>query len=75
MKTKSTNLIIGKLESGKTRGIMFPEVKSLIKEEKNLFIIDNKEEYYPRFKNELENNGYKVWLINLRNPLKSNTFE
>ncbi|MCI8467599.1 MAG: type IV secretory system conjugative DNA transfer family protein [Bacilli bacterium] len=74
MKTKSTNLIIGELESGKTRGIMFPEVKSLIKEEKNLFIIDNKEEYYPRFKNELENNGYKVWLINLRNPLKSNTF-
>ena len=42
MKTKSTNLIIGELESGKTRGIMFPEVKSLIKEEKNLFIIDNK---------------------------------
>ena len=74
MKTKSTNLIIGELESGKTRGIMFPEVKSLIKEEKNLFIIDNKEEYYPRFKNELENNGYKVWVINLRNPLKSNTF-
>ncbi len=74
MKTKNTNLIIGKVESGKTRGIMFPEVKSLIKEEKNLFIIDNKEEYYPRFKSELENNGYKVWLINLRNPLKSNTF-
>lgn len=74
MISKSTNLIIGELESGKTRGIMFSEMKSLIKEEKNLFIIDNKEEYYPRFKNELENNGYKVWLINLRNPLKSNTF-
>lgn len=74
MKTKNTNLIIGKLESGKTKGIMFPEVGTLIKEETNLFIIDNKEEYYPRFKQELENNGYKVWLINLRNPLKSNTF-
>ncbi len=74
MITKNTNLIIGKVESGKTRGIMFPEMKKLIEEEKNLFIIDNKEEYYPRFKEELEKNGYKVWLINLRNPLKSNTF-
>ena len=45
---KNTNLIIGELESGKTRGICFPEIKKVINEEKNLFILDNKEEYYPR---------------------------
>ena len=71
---KNTNLIIGELESGKTRGICFPEIKKVINEEKNLFILDNKEEYYPRFKEELESNGYKTWIINLRKPLKSNGF-
>ena len=46
---KNTNLIIGELESGKTRGICFPEIKKVINEEKNLFILDNKEEYYHRY--------------------------
>ena len=75
MNTKSTNLIIGKLESGKTRGIMFKEVEKLIEDEKSLFIVDNKEEYYPRFKSILEQNGYDVYLINLRNPQQSNGFD
>ncbi|MCI9280314.1 MAG: type IV secretory system conjugative DNA transfer family protein [Bacilli bacterium] len=74
MESKITNLIIGKVESGKTRGICFKEVENLIQLGKNVFILDNKEEYYPRFKRTFEENGYKVKLINLRNPLNSNTF-
>lgn len=74
MMSKNTNLIIGESESGKTKGLMFPEVENLIKEGKNLFVVDNKEEYYPRFKNELEKKGYKVFFINLRSPKESNGF-
>jgi len=74
MISKNTNLIIGKPESGKTRGIMFPEVENLINEGKNLFVVDNKEEYYPRFKKQLEKNGYKIFFINLRDPKQSNGF-
>lgn len=70
--SKKTNLIIGEVESGKTRKLGFSEVKKSIAENKNLFILDNKNEYYPRFKEELENKGYKTYLINLREPLKSN---
>lgn len=70
--SKNTNLIIGKVESGKTRGVCFQEIETAIKDERNLFILDHKEEYYPRFKEELEQHGYQTWLINLRDPLKSN---
>jgi len=68
----TTNLVIGKVETGKTRGICFQAIQDAIRNDKNLFILDNKQEYYPRFKQELEEKVYTTWLINLRDPLKSN---
>ena len=41
---KNTNLILGSVLSGKTRGVMFDTLETLIQNDKNLFIIDNKEE-------------------------------
>ena len=69
-----TNLIIGKINSGKTRGILFGELKKSITNKENLFILDEKEEYYKTFKKELDDNGYKVYVLNLKDTSKSNSF-
>lgn len=69
---KRINLITGKTESGKTRGIMFEEIKKEIDQGKNFYFIDNKEEYYNRFQEELEEQGYKTYLVNLNDPAQSN---
>ena len=69
-----TNLIIGKINSGKTRGILFNEFKKSIANKENLFILDEKEEYYKTFKKELDDNGYKVYVLNLKDTSKSNSF-
>lgn len=66
------NLIIGKPESGKTRGIMFEEIQKEINQGKNFYFIDNKEEYYNRFQEKLEKQGYKTYLVNLNDPAQSN---
>ena len=71
---KNTNLIIGKINSGKTTGILFSEMKKSIANNENLFILDEKEEYYKTFKQELDNNGYKVYVLNLKDTYKSNSF-
>ena len=69
---KHTNLILGSVGSGKTRGVMFDTLETFIQNGKNLFIIDNKEEYYPRFQKELVERGYQVKVINLLDTSKSN---
>ena len=69
---KNTNLILGSVGSGKTRGVCFNRVEKLMESGKNLFFLDNKEEYYPRFQKELVDQGYEVKLINLLEPSKSN---
>ena len=71
---KNTNLILGKIGTGKTTGIMFKEVKELIEKEENLLIVDNKEEYYKTFGNILNEKGYKTLVINLKDTTKSNGF-
>ena len=71
---KNTNLILGKIGTGKTTGVMFKEVKESINNNENLFIVDNKEEYYKTFGKELEEKGYTTYIINLNDATKSNGF-
>ena len=71
---KNTNLIIGKKGVGKTTGIMFNEIKELIKNNENLLIIDNKEEYYKTYAEELIKNNYKVNVINFKDSTKTSGF-
>lgn len=71
---KNTNLIIGKKGIGKTTGLMFKEIKELISNNENLLIVDNKEEYYKTYAEELKNKGYNVCVINFKNPNNSNGF-
>lgn len=69
---KDTNLIIGKINSGKTKGILFKEVIKGIENNENLFILDSRGEYYKTFGEKLKDNGYNTYLINLNNSIKSN---
>lgn len=69
---KDTNLIIGKINSGKTKGVLFKETKKAIENNENLFILDSRGEYYKTFGGELKNNNYNTYVINLNDPIKSN---
>lgn len=71
---KNTNLILGKISSGKTKDIMFKEVNKLIQNNENLLIVDNKEEYYNNYMQELIDNGYKTYVINFKDSTLSNGF-
>ena len=71
---KNTNLILGKIGVGKTSGLMFSEVQKIIKNNENLVINDNKEEYYSTFSKTLKENGYDVYVINFKDASKSSGF-
>ncbi len=72
MLKNNTNLIIGDIDSGKTKGIIFKELGDFITNNENLLILDPKEEYYSRFKKDLVDKGYNIYVINLVNPNNSN---
>ena len=69
---KDTNLIIGKINSGKTKGILFKETKKLIENNENLFILDDRGEYYKTFGKTLKDNNYNTYVINVKDSIKSN---
>lgn len=69
-----TNLIEGKIDSGKTTGIIFKEVNQLIKNDENLLFLDLKQEYYKQYINQLQEKGYEIITINLSDPTKSNNY-
>ena len=71
---KSTNLIIGEVNTYKTTGVMFNEVINSIKNGENLLILDNKNEYFGTFKSELDKSNYNTLVFNLDNSYKSNSF-
>ena len=72
MLNKNTNLIIGKINSGKTRGILLKEAKRAIQNEENLLFLDNKKEYYGTYAKELKEKGYNVLVFNLDDATKTN---
>ncbi len=71
---KNTNLIIGEVNTYKTTGVMFHEVLNSIKKGENLFILDNKDEYFGTFKSVLDENHYNTLVFNLSNAYQSNSF-
>lgn len=77
-KSHKNILIEGDIASGKTANIMFPIVKKIIEEKKDLFILDPKEEYIRYLKKDLNDKNYNIEIINLRDCKKSkgwNPFE
>lgn len=71
---KDTNLIIGKMNTGKTRGVLFNEVNKAIDNNENLFIFNDRDEYYITYSKKLKENGYNVLTLNLKEPIKSNGY-
>ena len=66
------NLIIGSTGSGKTEMLVQPMVKCLAKSNQSMIITDPKGEIYERNANELKERGYKIVLLNFRDPQKGN---
>ena len=66
------NLIIGSTGSGKTEMLVQPMVKCLAKSNQSMIITDPKGEIYERNANELRERGYKIVLLNFRDPQKGN---
>lgn len=71
---KDTNLIIGKKNTGKTRNILFKEINQLIRENDNLLIYDNRDEYYLTFSEKLKENNYNIITLNLLDTTKTNGY-
>lgn len=68
----NTTLIVGKNKTGKTRKIIFKDLKEKIKNKENLYILDNNKEYYNHFYKELKDNDYVIQVVNFKEPTKSN---
>lgn len=62
------SLIIGATGSGKTQGIVFPQVHSLAKARESMIITDPKGEIYENTSMMLRDRGYQIVLLNFRDP-------
>ena len=67
-------LIIGKTDTGKTRGILFKDTIKSIETNENLLFLDNKQEYYRTFAKTLKEKDYNVLVLNLKDTTKSNGY-
>lgn len=67
-------LVIGQSGSGKTSALVDPQVYSLCKHGESMVITDPKGEIYKRHANRLKANGYKLVVINFRDPREGNAW-
>ena len=67
-------LVIGSSGSGKSRCVVKPMVNLLAKKGESMIITDPKGELYVAAANKLKELGYKVIVLNFRDPLKGNAW-
>lgn len=72
--TDTNNLIVGINGSGKTKSLLLPLIKLLIKNGESMIIVDPKEEYYCQNIDLLKQANYKVRILNLANPDEGNAW-
>ena len=68
------NLVIGSTGSGKTTAIIFPMIELLAKHGESMILTDPKGELYEKKSNMLRSKGYKIVLLNFREPGKGNAW-
>ena len=68
------NLIIGSTGSGKTQVVVFPMVQMLAKKGESMIITDPKGEIYEDTAEFLKEKGYKIIVLNLRDPQRGNAW-
>ncbi len=66
------NIIIGSTGSGKTQDIVHPMVKALAKKGESMIITDPKGEIYEESAGLLKSKGYKIVVLNFRDPERGN---
>ena len=69
---ESHTLVIGATGSGKTKSVVDPLVYSLAKAKESMIITDPKGEIYKDFGNLLKARGYKIVVLNFRDPQNGN---
>ena len=67
-------LVIGATGSGKTQATVFPQAKTLMKHGESMVVTDPKGEIYEELGEELRERGYRIILLNFRNPQKGNSW-
>ena len=68
------NLVIGSTGSGKSESLVFPMVNILAKKGESMIITDPKGEIYRKTAKNLEDRGYKIVILNFREPNKGNAW-
>ena len=68
------NLILGSTGSGKTQIVVFPMVQILAKKGESMIITDPKGEIYEKTGEFLKSKGYKIIILNLRDPQRGNAW-
>jgi len=68
------NLVIGSTGSGKSESLVFPMVNLLAKKGESMIITDPKGEIYRKTAKNLEERGYKIILLNFREPNRGNAW-
>ncbi len=68
------SLIIGSTGSGKTQTVVFPLIQTLAKKGESMILTDPKGELYETTANLLKSKGYKIIVINLRDPQRGNAW-
>lgn len=71
---ESHNLVIGSTGTGKTQCIIHPLVKILAKRGESMIITDPKGEIYKESAGLLKQRGYKIVVLNFRDPQRGNTW-
>ena len=71
---ESHNLVIGSTGTGKTQCIIHPLVKILAKKGESMVITDPKGEIYRESASLLKERGYKIVILNFREPQRGNTW-
>ncbi len=69
---ESHNIIIGSTGSGKTQDIVHPMVKALARKGESMIITDPKGEIYEESASLLKQKGYKIVVLNFRDPQRGN---
>ncbi len=72
--SENHTLIIGASGSGKSECAIKPMVKFLIRHNESMIITDPKGELYKDSAEEMKARGYKIIVLNFRDPLKGNTW-
>ncbi len=68
------NLVIGSTGSGKTTAIIYPMIELLSKHGESMIITDPKGELYEKKSNMLRAKGYKIIILNFRDPIRGNAW-